>query len=34
MIVVMIPASIATGKAIKSSDWIAFAGNVVASAVT
>jgi hypothetical protein len=34
MIVVMIPASIATGEAIKSSDWIGFAGNVVAGAMT
>ncbi|MBR1204516.1 MULTISPECIES: hypothetical protein [unclassified Bradyrhizobium] len=34
VIVVMIPASIATGDAIKSSDWIGFSGNVVAGAVT
>jgi hypothetical protein len=34
VIVVMIPASIATGEAIKSSDWIGFAGNVVAGAMT
>jgi hypothetical protein len=34
VIVVMIPASIATGDAIKSSDWIGFAGNVVAGAMT
>ena len=33
-IVVSIPASIATGEAIKSSDWIGFGGNVVAGAMT
>lgn len=33
-IVVMIPASIATGDQIKSSDWIGFSGNVVAGAMT
>lgn len=30
----MIPVSIATGETIKSSDWIGFAGNVVAGAMT
>jgi uncharacterized membrane protein len=34
VIVVMVPVSIATGDAIKSSDWIGFAGNVVAGAMT
>jgi uncharacterized membrane protein len=34
VIVVMIPVSISTGKTIKSSDWIGFAGNVVAGAMT
>lgn len=34
VIVVMIPASIATGEAIKSSDWIGFSGSVVAGAMT
>jgi hypothetical protein len=33
-IVVLIPASIATGNAIKSSDWIGFAGSVTAGAMT
>jgi hypothetical protein len=33
-IVVLIPATIAMGDAIKSSDWIGFAGNVVAGAMT
>ncbi|MGM4891241.1 hypothetical protein [Tardiphaga sp. 839_C3_N1_4] len=33
-IVVMIPVSIASGDPIKSSDWIGFAGNVVAGAMT
>lgn len=33
-IVVLIPAAIATGGPIKSSDWIGFAGNVVSGAMT
>jgi hypothetical protein len=33
-IVVLLPASIAGGDAIKTSDWIGFAGNVVAGAMT
>ncbi len=34
LIVTLIPISIATGDPIKSSDWIAFAGNVVAGVTT
>jgi hypothetical protein len=34
VIVVLIPASIATGDQIKSSDWLGFAGNVIAGVMT
>jgi hypothetical protein len=34
LIVVMLPVSIATGDKIKSSDWIGFAGSVLAGAIT